>query len=71
MLENFIPGTNIPDRGVPEQGWPEVKRFDPSGRRYTGAEDRSMERIPSPIDPGMLLPYDDKKSFVKRKERDA
>lgn len=67
-IEPLIPGTNIPDRGVPEQGWPGARKFDPFKPGVTGEEDRYIERRPSPIDPGIIVPYNPKRSFVKRKE---
>lgn len=54
-----IPGTNIPDRGIPEQGYPGSPKYDPYN---DDGRDRAIPlrpyQPPQPnIDPGMEIPY--------------
>lgn len=56
-LKKMIPGTNIPDEGVPEQGWPKSKLNDFINPQDYDV-DRGLEKKPplDPMDPHIFLP---------------
>lgn len=60
-----ISGTNIPDHGMPEQGDQLHPAYDQHSEFYKA--DPEIIKMPPIVDPGILLPYDDKNpGFIKR-----
>lgn len=54
--ESKIPGTNIPDQGVPEQGWDNAPYYSPEGPHFDQNKDADPHIVIKPpilVDPNM------------------
>jgi len=53
--KNYIPNTNIIDKGIPEQGFPNSKVFDPYASPRNPNPDPYFDKKPKNIDPYMQI----------------